>query len=485
MVNFDGLLARYLGLADALGISLSSVRSAPLVTGLVASDGAHYITSSQDRDAPKQLCKPVEMGGIAEGSDPSETILRTQDGHPAALVSRYGRGKVVQYLISPKIWLNEVFGHGRGLDDVFWKSIVWAARKPFAMLAMPPFVTARVDDGVGSHSDFGYVGVYNLHGYLPSIGLFLDEMDDRKGEIVRQYAELGTAEFAAHAFRYEDLILFDYHRGPYSAEQLEENLARVDERFQRWGVQPARIINAHYGEWSERSVEMLQSRGHDFVMCWRLPDELALGLHRDWRPAPYGNYGFLFDQLPGHPGMYALFCAPDRPDSKVYLPDKEHFVLTRGMYKDDVDYLWRHTSFREESPVNDIEGAAQAASRSIRLGLDSLFFGSFTTHEQRITALSLEELDAILSRVDELTSGYEKIYKGHDAIAQYMKNRRQAWIVCACAAPGSGKVTVDLAGETEVPLQVYLFSDEGEEIRYELREISAFSGSTSVPLEMG
>ena len=35
-----------------------------------------------------------------------------------------------------------------GLDDLVWRSLVWAARKPFVMQGMPPLVTMRVDDVV-------------------------------------------------------------------------------------------------------------------------------------------------------------------------------------------------------------------------------------------------------------------------------------------------------------------------------------------------
>ena len=45
--------------------------------------------------------------------------------------------------------LNSVKGPLYGLDDLFWRSMVWAARKPFVMQGMPPFVTMRMDDASG------------------------------------------------------------------------------------------------------------------------------------------------------------------------------------------------------------------------------------------------------------------------------------------------------------------------------------------------
>ena len=39
-----------------------------------------------------------------------------------------------------------MFGQFQGIDDLVWRGIVWAARKPFVMRGMPPFISMRVDD---------------------------------------------------------------------------------------------------------------------------------------------------------------------------------------------------------------------------------------------------------------------------------------------------------------------------------------------------
>ncbi len=51
-------------------------------------------------------------------------------------------------------WMDtRVLGPLAGLDDLFWRGLVWAARKPFCLRGLPPLVTMRVDDvaGTGGH----------------------------------------------------------------------------------------------------------------------------------------------------------------------------------------------------------------------------------------------------------------------------------------------------------------------------------------------
>ena len=104
---------------------------------LTVAEEEHYIVGAQESGAVKSLYKPLDMGGAIEVGDAAQSLLNTQEGDPALVVGRCGNARIVQWMLSPKLWLNQVFGHANGLDDVFWKSIVWAARKPFVMMAMP------------------------------------------------------------------------------------------------------------------------------------------------------------------------------------------------------------------------------------------------------------------------------------------------------------------------------------------------------------
>lgn len=51
-------------------------------------------------------------------------LLEDADGAPMVFGTPLGFGKVVQWFVSPKIWLRQYFGHTFGLDDVWLRSII-------------------------------------------------------------------------------------------------------------------------------------------------------------------------------------------------------------------------------------------------------------------------------------------------------------------------------------------------------------------------
>ena len=77
-------------------------------------------------------------------------------------------------------WMvSTVLGPVDGLDDVVWRGVVWAARKPFVMRGLPNFVTMRVDDVEGP---FDWVHAANAVGFKPFLALFISNVvgDERR-----------------------------------------------------------------------------------------------------------------------------------------------------------------------------------------------------------------------------------------------------------------------------------------------------------------
>src|SRR4030042_4812592 len=63
------------------------------------------------------------------------------------------------------------------MDDLLWRGIVWAARKPFVMQGLPPMITMRVDDvdgGGGIENNFEWIKISNEFGLIPWCGIFTD-----------------------------------------------------------------------------------------------------------------------------------------------------------------------------------------------------------------------------------------------------------------------------------------------------------------------
>jgi hypothetical protein len=480
LVSLDFMVNEYDAPLQEIFGGLSTGSSPVPKSALRTADNAHYITSRRDRGSVVSFACPIEVTLIHNVSYrlPQHRLIETLDCWPVVLVSEFERGKAVQFTLSPEVWLNDVLGHAGGLDDVLWRSIIWAAKKPFVMRAMPPFVTALVDDCSSSYNHFGYVDAFNRHGYTPHLELFLDDVDrvfhqDRTlgARAIKARYDEGLVEIAAHGFTYDSQIYFDHRLGrAYDDDQLAKNFERFDHQFADWGIRPSSFVNAHFGEIGVNALPYLKERGirfyggiHPFGEAWFGDDEARLR----WEPAPYGQRGFLLDYMPGHPEFFAL---------KAQVEPHWYTAEQRA----EADCLWGNTIFWGESDSNDVESAAYQAVKQIKRGLNSLFYGSLYTHEQRIAALSMGELDRFLSLVDDLMSGFDTIPCSLELVAEYAVNLRESRITVAQCGGESGRLACTLEGKASLTTCLQLFEEEGGEVRQRILDVPPFDGVITI-----
>ena len=72
---------------------------------------------------------------------------------PLILATSYGKGNAV-YFGTYDYLRADRFGFNLGIDDLFWRSLVWAARKPFVMRAYPRLWAVQMDDNAGTDNQF-------------------------------------------------------------------------------------------------------------------------------------------------------------------------------------------------------------------------------------------------------------------------------------------------------------------------------------------
>ena len=128
--------------------------------------------------APALHADPRNRGKPAHAD--VRVLAETDVGTPTVVATRLGQGRAVQWLVSSRLWMRQFLGHAKGLDDLFWKGIVWAARKPFALLPMPNFTRIRLDDCSGlyrSAEDMAFVDVLNRHGHKPNLCICMNALD--------------------------------------------------------------------------------------------------------------------------------------------------------------------------------------------------------------------------------------------------------------------------------------------------------------------
>lgn len=491
LVVFDADLAGY---GDewrrAAGVT-GAGRGGEIVTGgtqaLGVMDTKHPITWWQDGERRKTLKVPVPTA-LARVAGDATTLLEDGDGAPMLVARRFGRGKIVQWLVSPKLWLRQYFGHTFGLDDVWLRAITWAARKPFVMKAMPPFVRFRFDDCQGlwrDAKDLAFVDVLNEAGHVPNLSFCLRALTPDGAARVRALHAAGKAELSPHTLQANTSLFYADERGEYSPARFVEIFREIDETLARLGITPSRILSDHDHGWSANAIPGLVARGITYKMNITMPGEGWEAVHRDWHPAPYGSMDYAFDFLPAPAGrFFAVYnhYPPAFEYARAYL-DQDHFLYHRsggyGPYKWD---MLNGLTIGPRWAENQIATSAQRLADHTRLGLDAGFFGGSITHSHFIRHLSLGEWRELLRRADALLPRHRYESVGYDHIADYALSKVQTSIVSADERAGT--VSVELDGESIVPLRLWVFTAEaGDDHRFETtapftgRALVRFSGA--------
>jgi len=478
LVNFDGGdLAHYPPpLLALLGLQVEPLPAAS--DQLLIQRNDHFITWTLKPGNNVRLRRPVTLSpitryrrGVVElvqaglGKDQlifsRHNVPRTayEPGQlPAVLAAACGQGRVVQFAFSPRLWHADFLGHGLGLDALFWRAIVWAARKPFAAALMPPYVTLRVDDALGRH-DFRYAEVLNQHGYHPLISCFIEQVPPDLAPWMRARWEAGQVDWDAHALDYYRLIPFNFGVGEYGQAELGAIFGQVDRWYELGGFRPPKTAYFHWGEIGLRALPYLKARGRTFVYCpyhlgqvkW---DRLAPGW---W---PYGLNSLFYDYYPDDPEIYNLGGS-----------------LPRNIMEPDV--FTGCTVWAGDNSVNDMAKAAQRAGLAIRLALDSGFFAEVTTHEQKLGVLTLEEIDRWLRLLEAEVGRYALRLVGHEQAADYTKARDESWITSANCADGHS-LAVSFDGCAAVPLELAIFEYDGDAVGLRWQSIPAFSQPCSI-----
>jgi len=465
LINLDGeLAARCPDLFEP--IIAHADHTACDASAATTTEAGHFIIATR-RLGRLPFTNPVRSWQ-ARPAPGATALLEDDSGAPLVIAGAAGAGRMVHFCCAPQLWTFDHLGHCGGLDDVFWRSIVWAARKPFAMLAMPPFVTVRIDDASGSGSifaksrdsaalGFAYIDELNRHGFLPNVGLFIDDVVEEDGAVIHSKWAAKEAQFSPHAFHdprnIAEFQIYMRHDGmEYSEDELRENLGRVDAKFAAWRITPSRTLNAHFYEAGVNAVPFFRERGWSYMMTEvRFGQGYLAPEARTWFPKPYGHFGYILDEMPGHPEFFDALSQ--------YNPPQGLAGKVSG-----VDFLGHKTIFWGESMRNNLPGAIEHGASMIARGLDNLVFGVLMTHEQRIAALGIDEWRKILHGIVQEIEGYEKIFVHYDEVSEYARARHGVDLARATYREGDGTLECAVVGEADRELLLHVFTEEDAEI---------------------
>jgi hypothetical protein len=450
-----------------------------------ARNAEHFITWHKVYGEEHRSDSPVAYSKV--GVDrPEGNYMSSEDGHSLMLLSR-GRpdgewssggrglplpggtspscdaGRAVLFPFSIDLFAMEKLGHACGLDDIFYRSILWTARKPFFTWTMPNAAGLVVDDCSGSYDHFGYLDILNDHGWSPYLSLFTDTIDEVAHEelgldgrrLEQGYAE-SSLEIGFHALRYNESFCFNHlERRPLTGLELEDRFARWDRCLSKWKVRHSPWMHPHFGEIGRNSIPYYLDRGIEFV-TWLLPLDAAwFDVPATIPPMspqpPYGHNGYYITELPGFPGLAAFNCVLDRK------------TRTSADYVVKTDFLWGNTPFWNESETVDIDAASSTLADQIKRGLDSGFYGEGATHEQRFACLRKGEIREIFEEADRLLARHHPQRRRLGEIMAIAKKRSRCRLIETSVNAEGGRLHYAFSSDEAVgtEFQIHTQGPEG------------------------
>jgi hypothetical protein len=392
------------------------------------------------------------------------------------IYGRFGKGKIVFFLTSASLWQDEILGHTEGFDDIFFRSLIWASKKPFITKTMPPFITARIDDVSGTGSKVAkyketveglkYIDILNKYNFIPNMGLFVDDIREIDIPKIREKYYEKQAEFSPHAFsdpkNINEFPIYMKHNGEeFSDDILKENFKRVDEKFEFFGIKPSRTVNAHFGELGIKALPYLKERNQTFLMNIIRPGKpFSDPKAHIWDLKPYGKINFSLGEIPEDKNFFNVLSLPYDIEEKI--SDEKN---------PDFDFLHKCTNFCNESEKTDVKKAIKRGIFQIQRGLENKFFGCLMTHEQRISFLKIEEFEEIIEGIINGIGTKDKIFKSYDYISLYSKNLKSLSIE---KIEFDKNLRITLRGKVEIPLFLYIFFDKGDGVTYSFLKVPPF-----------
>jgi hypothetical protein len=462
----------------------------------------HFITARHSGGQVISFCAPLEFQGLAsealgdEGPGGSEVLARV-GGSAFLSAGQLETGRWVSWASAG--WMDpRVLGPLSGLDDLLWRGLAWAARKPFCFRGLPPLVTMRVDDVAGRGGLWGESPLYWVDdairvGLKPWLGLFIYNLTGAGVNQLRGQIQSGQVTAFPHAFgrpprepgstfpyyenalelradTYDEFIYFDHQRGrSWPDAEAARGLAAADRWYEAHAPLPiSRVALAHWYEMGANTCAHVHQRwGADLVgkvMDVDLPladgtPWLVLGPFR--RETPGAAYPFT-EGNPGH-----------RP---VYYADFANFAGYRFFNSvteihDDAGYEW--------SPDNDVQATIARAARQISRAIDSMAMASLFTHETDfIYKIRPENWREIMAGIQRALAPYHPISLTLDDGMRYLRATQTARLRDARFDPALGEVTALLEGSSDLATHFYLFTDAEPEGR--LVEIPVFEGRIEV-----
>lgn len=459
LVNFDdtlateSLLPRYPYVQDIFGFGYFTTSAATSVSVRSTPLFANFVVAAQPTNAAYTLTSSITPLGVTPASQ--NEILMNLGNQPFLIASTYGQGRALQW--TSYSWMKvSTWGPVHGFDDLIWRGFVWAARKPFVMQGMPPFLTLRVDDVSGP---LRWISIANEFGFKPWLGLFYYNIDS--GEAAELSALVNSGEATASVHSKNDT---QYFYRFFSDSAMAANYAEATQWHLTYNIPISKLVVPHNYVIGANAFSGLANWGVEYVITFMPPGQyygtpwLMAGPYRKYEtgsstsllPVYYAD----FLSIPGHPEFNGRFfnCVNESRD---------------------ISYDWIPRSGNLQRAV--VEGTGY-----VKRGLDSMTIPTLFTHEYRITPLSDASLRAHLQGIVNNLAPYHPIFVTLDYACQYARAIYTSTISSSVYDLTSGHLDTTLAGSTDLATSFYLFTEQDGSIQSVFVNVPPFSGSTLV-----
>jgi len=416
----------------------------------------HYITERHS-DGETISTGSMTMAGIT--LPPEVLPVAASGSSPFLSVTTSGLGRAVQW--GSCDWMsNSVKGPVYNLDDLVWRSIVWAARKPFVMQGLPPFLTMRIDDWSGP---FHWIDIANEFGIKPWAGLFFHNVDATEAAHLSTLVNAGLATSAIHA-KSSVFFYYDHGVGDFPQATVDANFAEGTQWHLDHNIPISKFILPHYYEFGTNVFQGLSDWGVEFVGTqmdpgngygspWVMNGPFRLfetGSSSEVRPQYYAD----FITVPGHPEF-----------------DGQFFNCVTEI-RDDAGYEWY--------PSSDVQLSIDRGTRQSKRAMDGMALATLFTHGQHLVGIPLQSARDILEGITNNLQVYDPITVTLDHACQYVRAMHTSDIAASVYDPDTRALSTSLSGGADMPTMFYLFTEQGSTIQHTLVDVPLFSGSTAV-----
>ncbi len=467
LVNFDTYLATsnyqdfYSYVRDLFGFSYYGTNTETIIRMATGSALGDYITALQTPGTTVTLRNPIPHVGIVP-RDGSAT-LASIGMDPMLVTDTYGSGRVVQWAAIN--WIAPAnLGPVSGLDDLVWRSIVWAARKPFVLQGLPPLVTFRVDDVVGPYT---WATSAIQAGFKPWVGIFLDQVTDVP--TLKSLADSGNLTVSIHARTYDNSFYFNHQTGSNLSDAvLNQNYTDGTNWHLQNQIPISKVVVPHYYEIGSNAFAGLANWGVEYVVTPMQPG------------SPYGSDRLLAGPFFLYTNPCTSGCSlPIYYTDQLSIPGHPEFNGRFSVVMSEIRDIGSYEWFPSDDP-GYLQDTIDRGVAQIKRALSGMELSTLFTHEDYIHNITDDNWRTILAGVTSGISSYQPQFVTLDYAAQYVRAMTTSSITSSIYDPANQRLDTNLVGSTDLVTQFHLFTENNGTIQTTRVDVPVFSGSTLV-----